>query len=230
MYVKPGMWVTGDGVDEGNCVVVSVDGKTIIVTTNVTASAGSRISFTEVQVKTGTSDTWRSLINVYGSLAPGLSQIRLLSDDGVTEVVGTVAYHPGNDNLLLFSPDADTLPANTLSPISAIIDPSRSRPNADLPAPTAGTRYLLVNDYVVPAGEQPTYNWIGSDGEPLSAFTNDVIEYNGTNWVVAFDSKNSNTFEYVTNLTTGVQYKWNTTDWVKSYEGYYRAGEWSIVL
>lgn len=229
LYVKPGMQVSGTGVSS-DCVVISVDGKTITVTSNVTANSGSRLSFTEVQVKTGTVDTWRSLINVYGTLNPGISQVRLTSDDGVTEIVGTVAYHPVDDSILLFTPDVDTLPSNTLTPVSAIIDPTRSRPDSDLSTPSAGTRYLLTQDYVVPAGEQPTYKWVGANNETLSAYANDIIEFNGSYWTVSFDSRNESEINYVTNLTTNVQYKWNTQTWVKSYEGYYRAGEWALVI
>lgn len=228
-YIEPGMVVTGTGVS-GNCTVVSTNGKTVTVTSNITANIGTRITFTEVQTKIGGPEVWRNIVNVYGNLTAGLSQVRLSSDDGATEIVGTVAYHPTNDTILLFTADIDTLPSNTLDPVNAIIDPERSRPLADLSAPTSGTRYLLVGDYVTEAGAQPTYNWVGADSEPLVAYANDIIEYNGSYWVVAFDSRTSTTFEYVTNLTTGVQYKWNRTAWVKSYEGYYRAGEWALVL
>jgi hypothetical protein len=36
--------------------------------------------------------------------------------------------------------------------------------------------------------------------------------------------------EYVTNITTSIQYRWTGTEWVKSYEGLYPGGEWSLVL
>lgn len=229
IYVKPGMEVLGTGVS-ANCSVISVAGNTINVSANVTANTGSRITFNSVTTKVGTADTWRSVVNVYGTLNAGISQIRLTSDDGVTEVVGTVAYHPTNDNILLYTPDSSTLPSNTLSPVNAIIDPERSRPNSDLSTPTAGTRYLIVNDYITSPGEQPYYNWVGADSEPLSANANDIIEFNGSYWIVSFDSKNESDINYVTNLTTGIQYKWNGADWVKSYEGFYRAGEWALVL
>lgn len=229
LYVKEGMQVSGTGVSD-NCIVASINGDTITVTSNVTANAGARITFTSVTTKTGTADTWRSLINVYGTLNAGVSEIRLTLDDGVTEVVGTVAYHPVDDNILLYTPNIDTLPANTLNPITAIIDPERSRPGADLSTPVAGTRYLLVNNYVTSAGEQPIYNWVGADSETLLAYANDIIEFNGDYWVVVFDSRNETNFNYVTNLTTGIQYKWNGANWVKSYEGFYRAGQWALVL
>jgi hypothetical protein len=44
-----------------------------------------------------------------------------------------------------------------------------------------------------------------------------------------FDSRNS-TIEYVTNSNTMIQYRWDGTQWVKSYEGLYRSGDWSLVL
>jgi hypothetical protein len=31
-------------------------------------------------------------------------------------------------------------------------------------------------------------------------------------------------------LNTGIQYRFNGTEWVKSYEGVYKQGTWSIVL
>jgi len=34
----------------------------------------------------------------------------------------------------------------------------------------------------------------------------------------------------VTNLNTGIQYKFTNGTWVKSYEGIYTAGKWTIVL
>lgn len=226
--ILPGMQVAGTGVS-GNCVVVSVDGDSITTTANITASINDRISFTSVVKQTGISPVWRDLINVYGNLTSGTSQVKIELEDG-NEVVGTVAYNPRNDNILLWTPDIDTIPVNTLTPITAIIDPQSSRPGSDLPTATSGTRYLLVNDYIGPAGEQPTYNWLGANGNPITAYTNDIIEYNGTFWAVAFDSAATTSVEYVTNLTTTIQYRWNAGNWSKSYEGAYQAGKWQLIL
>ena len=146
------------------------------------------------------------------------------------EVVGTVAYHPQNENVLLWTADIDTIPVNTLTAITAIIDPERSRPNADLIAPTAGTRYLLVNDYISAPGAPPTYDWSSVGGVPLVAYANDIIEFDGAYWRVSFDSKTATTIEYVTNLTTSTQYQWTGDTWVKSYEGPYKAGQWQLIL
>ena len=102
--------------------------------------------------------------------------------------------------------------------------------NKDLQDLATGTRYLLVNDYVTPDGAQPLYNWLGIDNTPIEAYASDIIEFNGSHWSVVFDHRYETTVEYVTNLTTAVQYRWNGTAWTKSYEGYYPAGKWQITI
>jgi hypothetical protein len=67
---------------------------------------------------------WTSIVGLYGVLRPGISQIRLEQQDG-SEVIGTVAFDPTDDRFLLFSVDEDTVPGNTLDPVSAVIDPLR---------------------------------------------------------------------------------------------------------
>jgi hypothetical protein len=182
--------------------------------------------------KVGTKDQWRNLINVYGSLENGISQIRLLSDDGLTEVVGTVSYHPTDDSLLLFNADIDTYPTNTVDPIDAIIDPRKNSAVSMASAATTGTRYLILNSigsFDSPLGDGPVA-WRGSDGRDLVANANDIIEFNGTHWNVSFDSQSQDSIQYVSNLNTGIQYKWNLNQWVKSYEGEYKNGLWTLVL
>ena len=45
------------------------------------------------------------------------------------------------------------------------------------------------------------------------------------------DSSNpDSTLHYVTNSDTGIQYRFTGTEWVKSYEGIYTQGNWTIVL
>ena len=83
--------------------------------------------------KIGTEDvSWRALINQYGELQAGISQIKI--DVGVGEIVGTVAFHPSDDYKLLFTIDADTMPTNDLSPVIKIINPLRIGPGAGLAA------------------------------------------------------------------------------------------------
>jgi len=72
--------------------------------------------------------------------------------------------------------------------------------------------------------------WKDSAGNEFIAGANDIIEYDGVRWNVAFDSSADSSVHYVTNTTTGIQYRWTGSTWVKSWEGEYQAGEWSIVI
>ena len=188
----------------------------------------------EVQItptKIGTKDIWSSLINVYGELQNGISQVRLLQEDGITEVIGTVSYHPTNDTQLIFNVDIDTKPGNTLAAIDAIINPINVAA-ASVANPTTGTRYLLLHDigsYTNAPGDG-AIAWRGADGVDLVAHANDIVQYNGSRWVVSFDSRSDTSLQYVSNLTTGIQYKWNGDQWLKSFEGEYKEGLWTLVL
>jgi len=122
-----------------------------------------------------------------------------------------------------------TLPANTLPAVNAIIDPFTVTVTSGLLNPTTGTSYLILN----PIGDNNSTSamaWAGAAGTNLVAAANDIIKWNGTYWTVEFDSAATTTPEYVTNLNTQVQYRWTGSAWVKSYEGIYRSGQWSLVL
>ena len=212
-----------------NCIVIGINGDTVTASNLITGNIGDRIVFTATTRKEGPSEPWRDLINVYGNLVNGTSTIRLELDDG-NEVIGTVAYNPVDDTALLWTPDIDTIPVNTLEPVNAIIDPQSARPNKNLQDLADGTRYLLVNDYVSASGAQPAYNWLGIDNTLIEAYANDIIEFNGQHWAVVFSSRYETQTEYVTNLTTGTQYKWNGSSWSKSYEGFYPAGKWQLTI
>jgi hypothetical protein len=186
----------------------------------------------ETPTKVGTKDIWRSLISVYGELQNGVSQVRLLQEDGLNEVIGTVSYHPTDDSLLIFNVDIDTKPSNTLSPIDAIVDPRKDSAVSLAQSAVNGTRYLILDD-IGSFDNAPGYGapiWTGSDGQQLVAHANDIIQYNGIHWDISFDSRTDTTLQYVSNLNTGTQYKWNQSQWVKSYEGEYKAGLWTLVI
>ena len=185
-----------------------------------------------VSTKVGTKDIWRSLISIYGTLQNGISQVRLLQEDGISEVIGTVSYHPTDDTLLIFNVDIDTKSGNTLNPIDAIVDPTKSSAISLEQSAVNGTRFLILNDIGsynnLPGNDAPV--WRGTGGQQLIAHANDIIQYNGTNWTVSFDSQTDTTLQYVSNLNTGTQYKWYQNQWVKSYEGEYKEGLWTLVI
>ena len=99
---------------------------------------------------------------------------------------------------------------------------------------TIGTEFTY--NTVQPAGTGTIYTI--ANGE-----ANDILQYSSSlgKWYVAFDSSEITTTEYVLNLTTQVQYRFASTPansvhpaeeaaWMKSYEGYYNEGDYSIVI
>jgi len=174
-----------------------------------------------------TSLYWTSLLNVYGTLRPGISQIWLQNPFMTTDIVGTIVPDPLDDRLLIYDIDPDTLPQNTLDPVDSVINPLVTGPNAGLPGPINGRRYLIVEDVGSPGNT--TIAW-----GALVANANDIIEYDivTDQWFVSFDSQAATTVEYVTNLTSNLQYRFAYTEnvWMKSYEGWYGQGDYSIVI
>ena len=175
---------------------------------------------------------WHSVINLYGTLRPGISYVTLEQPDG-TDVTGTVAYDPTDDRFLLFTVNTGTVPPNTLAPITAVIDPLAGGPGDGLAPATIGQRYLFTQatgSYNNPGLTNPEI-WTGVDGQPLVATANDIVEYDGARWNIVFDSASSPAnLQYVTNVTTELQYRWTGTAWVKSYQGLYPGGQWTLVL
>jgi hypothetical protein len=170
---------------------------------------------------------WPTVLGMYGAFRSGITQIRLDNQWGTDDqVIGTVSYDPTDDRFLLFDVDTDTVPQNTLASVDAVIDPLLSGPGAGLPTAAIGQRYLILNAVGDDQNPQPATAW-----GPLVAEANDIIEYDGEFWDVAFGSTtNTTNIQYMTNETTGLQYLWTGSAWVKSYEGIYPAGSWSIVL
>jgi len=170
---------------------------------------------------------WSALLNVYGAVKPGISQVWLQNPYMDSDIVGTIVPDPTDDRFLIYNIDQDTLPQNTLAPVNSIINPQLTGPNAGLPGPMPGVRYLIVED--IGSEGVTTISWGG-----LVANANDIIQFDADTgqWFVSFDSQASTTAQFVTNLTTSVQYRYVNADgmWMKSYEGWYNQGDYSIVI
>lgn len=181
------------------------------------------------EIELRTRHSWQGLLTQYGAIRNGLTTIRLLQPSG-SEVIGTVALHPADDTLLLFTPDIDTIPVNTMSPVNAIINPQNINVDDNLVTPTVGTRYLILHGVGHEGDTEYASAWNPDGNHPLVANANDIVEYNGVYWTVAFNSQTDSDVHYITNLTTGVQYKWSNNSWTKSIEGRYSNSSWSILL
>ena len=124
-----------------------------------------------------------------------------------------------------------TIPADDIFTVTMTTDGSTARTIANpiTPATTIGTLTTIR-----------TINAWGN----VIASPNDIIQYDGSNWSVSFDASNftvgldssldstmdSTLFQYVTNSNTQIQYKWTGVQWVLSYEGEYKPGDWRLVL
>lgn len=194
------------------------------------AEEPSNDSLAPVEIVPDSNLLWPAVVGVYGALRPGVSQIRLEQPDG-TEVIGTVVIDPNDDRFMLYDVDIDTTPQNTLEPIDAVINPLTSGPQDGLDSAIAGQRYLLTEDTGSLDNPYAAQSWVGGNGRPLVAKANDIIEYSNNYWRVVFNSQTeTDNVQYVTNITTGIQYKWTGDAWVKSYQGVYPGGTWRLVL
>lgn len=172
--------------------------------------------------------SWRALINQYGDLQEGVSQIRF--DTSTGQVVGTIALNPLDDYKLIFTVDTDTIPTNDLNPVDKIINPLKVGPGAGLPVNSTGQRYLILANIGSTENTDGADAWKSNAQQDFQAKSNDIIEYDGNKWNVVFNSSVEQGIHYVSNNTTGIQYRWTGSTWVKSYEGEYLAGEWTLVI
>jgi len=212
-----------------NWAVVLIGNKLQCLQQQYLAQEPSNDSIAATEIVPDSNLLWPTVIDLYGSLRPGISQIRLIQPDE-TEVVGTVALDPNDDRFLLFDVDIDSTPQNTLSPIDAVINPLTAGPQDGLDSAIEGQRYLLTEDTGSLDNSNPASSWVGANGRGLVAKANDIIQYSNNYWRVVFISSTQPADQYVTNITTGLQYRWTGEAWVKSYQGAYPGGTWRIVL
>tara|TARA_B100000902_G_scaffold400047_1_gene475163 strand:+ start:3224 stop:4570 length:1347 start_codon:yes stop_codon:yes gene_type:complete len=165
---------------------------------------------------------WSKILPAYGEMRDGISQIRLRQStdptDSSQDIIGTLSYDSVNAQRLLVTLDAGTQPSNTQGTVDAIIDPANVTPGNGIPPASSGQRYLILS------GTNNSGLW-GVDADK-----NDIIAYNGTNWIVAFDASANPGTEFVTNTTTGDQFEWTGSQWQNSFEGIYKEGFWRIYL
>jgi hypothetical protein len=167
---------------------------------------------------------WDTLLAEYGNIRPTISTLRLKRGADIettSEIIGTIQFDSQNVNKLVWQIDPDTLPANTLSPLNAIIDPLKVAPGDGLAAAAVGQRYLLLE----PLGNSTTY-W-GN----IVAGENDIIQYISGQWQVVFDASTMpNPDQYVLNTYSGSQLRWTGEDWVLAIEGEYSGGYWRLTI
>ena len=198
----------------------------------------------------------KTITNGISTIQLQQSTTNINGDDIIVNVTGTVSIDPQDQFTLLVDIDEDSIPTNTLNSVDAVINPLTFNPAGA----AVGTRYLITEDIgnkINTDGKTASETDIrasDNDGDPSAdtvpnfaeawgttiASANDIIQKNADgNWDRVFDSDQNTLFsdsssyletQYVTNQTTGIQFKWLPDQgfWVKSYEGFYAPGTWSV--
>lgn len=184
---------------------------------------------------------WEQVLeSLPGQYQAGISKILLTKLDTNTTISGTLAVNELNGTQIIVNWDTDTFPANTiinsanranssLTSIDFIIDPTKTFPATK----QQGTRVLLLGAIGDASNTDGADAWKNTNNTDLVASENDIIEWSGSAWSVIFDASatvNTTTVTYITNLNTGVQYRWNGEDWLLSVEGLYPQGTWRVAL
>ena len=209
----------------------------------------------DIPARQGTPINWQEVFDQYpNKYVAGSSTLYLTQSNG-SEVVGTVAIDPLDSTVLIVNWDQDTYPQDTLidsngfhlgdpgfnqatarGTFDAIIDPTKVYPGNGMINVVAGDRFLIVEDIGDPSNVDGPDAWKSTAGDDFYARANDIIEWDGSQWNVIFDSaQESDTLIWQTNIyksqaTIRVQYTWNGVQWAKSFEGEYEAGAWRLEL
>ncbi len=239
---------------------VTIDGYGLLVTNNATSGSPQYVAqllnhvegvandFESRSTKLGENIDWRMVLEKYpGKFIGGVSKITLVKPDGLT-AEATITLNANDERLMNLTFNSNSLPSDTLidttgkrfgatgfnqntarGTIDAIIDPGKN-----LPARNTSLRFLIldeVNPSSITSYADSVSYFRNNDGTTfLRANANDIIAWDGNTWSVVFNSAATTELTYITNIYTGVQYKWENGEWTKSMEGSYPAGDWRIVL
>jgi hypothetical protein len=133
-------------------------------------------------------------------------------------------------NKLILTYDTDTIPAETISPIDAVIDPTVKFPGHGLPTAVAGQRYLLADNLFYGGDDISEFGIAWA----VHAHTNDVIEYDGSQWNVVFDSmgNDANDMQIIKSTASGKLFRWipEEMSWELAIDGDYKPGTWKILF
>tara|TARA_B100002019_G_scaffold292532_1_gene316001 strand:+ start:8370 stop:9842 length:1473 start_codon:yes stop_codon:yes gene_type:complete len=197
------------------------------------------------------STNWRNVIDTYpGQYQDDISRLYIRRSDENRDVTGTISLNPNDETQLMVNWDLDSFPSNTIingptrlnaqwTSIDYIIDPLKTNPITENMR-GLGSRILLLNDIGdADNGNEGPSAWDGNfQGTDLVASKDDIVEWDGNQWRIVFDASENKlvyndevlTTVYTTNLKTGIQYRWDGSDWLLSVEGLYPNGTWRLSL
>lgn len=136
--------------------------------------------------------------------------------------------------------------------VDAIVDPTRFNPRPRLPDGNLGwpdvsngaIRYIIldsIGDTENNVGDGPNEGlnyvgpkaWKNQDGTDFIAPANSIVEWAGTHWEIVLNPAEVEPGDdpvYITNLRTGIQYKFSDQEWTRSFEGEYQKGLWRLIF
>ena len=176
--------------------------------------------------------SWRTILESHpGQYQPNISRIFLRKLDTDTEITGTIYMDIIDETQLSVTWDSDTFPSNSIiegkTVINYIIDPSKNNPSS---LKSVGTRILLLSNIGDASNTDGADAWKNNDNSDLIAMENDIVEWDGAKWNIVFQASSVTSITYVTNLNTGVQYRWDGEEWLLSVDGQYPQGSWRLAL
>lgn len=179
-----------------------------------------------------TTYNWSSLLKLY-NLEKETTEIYLKTNDNIESSQGDIIARmqfEQNSNVAELELNIDTIPADSVrySPISAVVNPVSKSPGNGLPLAVPGQRYLITSshDFDSEAAIQslhPSNPW-----GVLVAFANDIIEFDGTQWKVIFNSRIETNEHIITNLSNSNKYKFVNGEWIYLYQGTFNPGYWRL--
>jgi hypothetical protein len=182
------------------------------------------------------SKNWREIFEALpGNYVADVSRIYLTNLDSDVTITGTVSLNPFDEGVIAVNWDADSFPQDTIisssiasrTSIDYIIDPTRFDPRS---IKASGIRILLLEDVGNEDAVENSVAWRNNDGSGLVASANDIVEWDGSKWNIIFASNTITEVTYITNLNTGVQYRFTNGSWLKSVDGEYPIGAWRFDL
>ncbi len=176
--------------------------------------------------------SWREIFEAHpGVYSADVSRIYFNNLDSNVTVTGTFSLNPFDEGKIEINFDADTFPTDTVidgkTTVDYIINPLNFDPT-DIKV--IGLRLLLLDSI----GDAPTGEgsaaWKNTDNSNLVASANDIVAWDGAKWVIVFDASEADNITFVTNLNTGIQYRYKDNEWLLSIDGEYPVGTWRIDL
>lgn len=176
--------------------------------------------------------SWFPIFEAYPErYTPGVSRIYLTRLDLDIMVTGTFSVKATDNSVLTVDWDVDTFPSNTdlggRTNVDYVIEPSRFNP---IYVKQPGMRFLLLSDVGDADNEIGPSAWRQSNGSDFIASKDDIIEWDGVDWILVFDASATTTPVFTTNLNTKTQYMWTGSEWIESINGDYPTGSWRIEL